>query len=152
MVRAMGPMAPRIENGPTQGGRWPRPGMRPGRGLERTDAGEMRRHAHRAAAVAAQSRRGHARRDGRRLAAARSARRALQIPGIVRAPVQQVRGFVGHQELGAVGRAQNQRARGAQPRDHDRVLAWDVALVEQAADLAAIAGVAMDDFTVTGSP
>ncbi len=33
MVRAMGPMAPRIENGPTHGGRWPRPGMRPGVGL-----------------------------------------------------------------------------------------------------------------------
>ena len=33
MVRAMGPIAPRIENGPTHGGRCPRPGMRPGVGL-----------------------------------------------------------------------------------------------------------------------
>src|SRR5262252_2042287 len=33
MVRAMGPMAPRNENGPTQGGRCPMPGMRPGVGF-----------------------------------------------------------------------------------------------------------------------
>jgi len=33
MVRAMGPMAPRIWNGPTHGGKCPRPGIRPGVGL-----------------------------------------------------------------------------------------------------------------------
>ena len=29
----MGPMAPSVEKGPTQGGRWPRPGIRPGVGF-----------------------------------------------------------------------------------------------------------------------
>ena len=33
MVRAIGPIAPRIENGPTQAGRWPLPGKRPGVGF-----------------------------------------------------------------------------------------------------------------------
>ena len=110
-----------------------------GRGLERADAREVRRHAHRAAAVAAQSRRRQPRRNRRRLAAARSARRALQIPRIARLPVQQVRGLIGHQKLGAVGRAQNQRARRAQPRHHHRIFVRNIALVQQAADLAAIA-------------
>jgi len=34
MVRDMGPIAPRTENGPTQGGKCPRPGKRPGDGLK----------------------------------------------------------------------------------------------------------------------
>ena len=54
------------------------------RGLERTDAGKVRRHPHRSAAVAAQPARRKPRRNGCRLAAARSARRPLQIPGIPR--------------------------------------------------------------------
>ena len=93
------------------------------RWLQRADAREVRRHAHRPAAVATQSRGGHPRRNRRRLAPARSARRALEVPRIARAPMQQVRGLIGHQELRAVGGAQNQRSRRAQPRHHHRILA-----------------------------
>ena len=56
------------------------------RRLERADAGKVRRHAHRAAAVAAQPRCRHAGCNRRRLAAARSARRALKIPRIAVRP------------------------------------------------------------------
>ena len=50
--------------------------------------------------------------------------------------MQQIVSLVGHQELRAVGRAQNQRTSRAQPRHHHRILARHIALVEQAADLA----------------
>ena len=106
------------------------------RRLERTDARKVRRHAHRSAAVAAQPRRRHPRRNRRRLAAARSARRALQVPRIARPPMQQIVGLIRHQKLRAIGRAQNQRPRRAQPRHHHRILARNLALVQQAADLA----------------
>ena len=59
------------------------------RRLQRTDSRKVRRHSYRSATVAAQSRRGHPRRNRRRLAPARPARRALQIPGISRAPMKQ---------------------------------------------------------------
>ena len=68
-------------------------------------------------------------------------------------PCSRFVGLVGHQELRAVGRAQNQRSRRAQPRHHHRILARNLALVQQAADLAlAFRRVAIDDFTVTGRP
>ena len=136
IVRAMGPIAPRIENGPTHGGRWPRPGMRPGVGLSEqmpvkcagTRTEPPLSLPSPAADMPAAMR--------RRLASARSARRALQVPWIRRAPVQQIRRFVRHQELRAIGRAQNQRSRRAQPRHHHRIFARNLALVQQAADLA----------------
>ena len=106
------------------------------RRLQRADAREVRRHAHRSAAIAAQPSRRKPRSNRRRLAAARSARRALQVPGIARPPVQQIGRLVCHQELRAVGRAQNQRSRRPEPRHHHRIFAWALALVQQTANLA----------------
>ncbi len=138
MVRAMGPMAPRIENGPTHGGRCPRPGIRPGVGLSEQMPVKCAGTRTDPPLSLPKPRRGHPRRNGRRLAAARSARRALQVPWIARAPMQQVRGLVRHQELRAVGRAQNQRSRRAQPRHHHGIFSRNLALVQQAANLAAV--------------
>ncbi len=53
--------------------------------------------------------------------------------------MQQVRGFVGHEEFWAVGGAQDQRSRGAETRDDDSIFARDFALMEEAADFAAVA-------------
>ena len=80
MVRAIGPIAPRIENGPTHGGRCPTPGIRPGVGFSEQMPGKVRRHPYRPAAVAAQSRCRHPRRNRRRLATARSTRRSVRGP------------------------------------------------------------------------
>ena len=92
-----------------------------GRGLEAADAAEVRRHANRPAAVAADAARRQARGDGRRLAAARSARRAIERPRAVGAAVERVVGFPGHQLLGDVGDAKHDGAGGAEPSDQRRV-------------------------------
>ena len=52
--------------------------------------------------------------------------------------MQQIRRLVRHQKLRAVRRAQNQRPRRAQPRHHHRILARNLALVQQAANLAPV--------------
>jgi hypothetical protein len=139
MVRAMGPIAPRIENGPTHGGRCPRPGIRPGVGLSEQMpvkcAGTRTDPPLSLPRPAADS----SRRDGRRLAPARSARRAVKVPGIVRAPMEQdsrshrpseTRGSWSCPESTLLPRA------AAPPRRH---LLRDLALVQQAADLASVA-------------
>ena len=59
----------------------------PRRRLEADDAAEVRGHTDRAAAVAADAAGGEPRRDRRRLAAARPARRAREVPRAVGAPV-----------------------------------------------------------------
>ena len=108
----------------------------PRRRLERADAGEVRGHAHRAAAIAAQPRRRKPCGDASRLASARPARRALYVPRIQRTPGQEVRRLVSHQKLRAIGRAQNQRSRRAQPRHHHCIFVGDFAFVQQAPNLA----------------
>jgi len=50
--------------------------------------------------------------------------------------MQQVVSFVSHQELRAVGCAQNERAGRAQTRNGDRIVRGSLTLVQQAADLA----------------
>ena len=50
--------------------------------------------------------------------------------------MQQIVRLIGHQKLGAIRCAQNQRPRRAEARNHHRILSWDFALVQQAADLA----------------
>ena len=87
------------------------------RGLEAADAAEVRRHANRSAAVAADAAGRQARRDGRGLAAARSARRAIERPRAVGAAVQRVVGFPRHELLGDVGDAQDDGAGGAEACD-----------------------------------
>jgi len=54
--------------------------------------------------------------------------------------VQQVGGFVGHEEFRTVGGAQDQRTGGPQPRNHLGILARHIALMQQAADLAFVTG------------
>ena len=83
--------------------------------LDAEDAAERRRDANRAAAVAAQRDRAEARRDGRRRAAARSARRARQIPGIVRGSEDAVLGHRDEAELRRVRLAEVYAARIDQP-------------------------------------
>ena len=70
-VRAIGPTTPVSANGPPHGGEVPRGRHSPRRGLQPDDAGEVRGDANGAAAIAAHAAGGQARRDGRRLAAAR---------------------------------------------------------------------------------
>ena len=87
------------------------------RGLEAADAAEVRRHANRSAAVAADAACRQARGDGRGLAAARSARRAIERPRAVGAAVERVVGFPRHQLLGDVGDAEDDGAGGAESCD-----------------------------------
>ena len=96
-----------------------------GRRLQSADAAEMRGHANRAAAVAAHSARRHPCGDSCGLAAARSAGRALEIPRIVGAAVEQVVGFPRHQKLGSVGYAQHNCAGIFQPVTERRILRRD---------------------------
>ena len=109
-----------------------------GRGLERTDACEVRGYTHGAPAVAAQAGRGHAGCEGRGFSPARSTGRSVEVPGIARSAVKQVRSLIGHQELGAIGGAQDERTRRSQARDNNGVFAGDVAAVQKAADFAEI--------------
>ena len=52
--------------------------------------------------------------------------------------MEQVRSFVRHQELRAVGRAQNQCSRRAKPLHNQSIFSRNLALVQQAADFAAV--------------
>jgi hypothetical protein len=110
------------------------------RRLERTDAGEVCGLANGSPAVAAESGRRHARRDRCRFAAAGSARGTFQIPGITRAAVEQVLGLIGHQELGAVGGAEDDGASREQAVDQDGVRIRNEAAMDGAAGFAAIPG------------
>jgi hypothetical protein len=125
MVRAIGPIAPSVENGPTHGGRCPRPGIRPGVGLSEQMPVKCAGTRTEPPLSLPRPGRRKSRRNGCRLAAARSARRAFTVPWVVGAPMQQVRCLVGHQKLGAIGRAQDQRSRRAQTRNDDSVFAWE---------------------------
>lgn len=51
----------------------------------------------------------------------------VRSPGIIGAAVENVVGLVGHQKFGHVGIAEQDRSRGAQPRDERRVFRWNVA-------------------------
>jgi hypothetical protein len=54
--------------------------------------------------------------------------------------VEQVGGLIGHEEFGAVGGSEDERACVAETADGFGVFGRDVPLVEEAADLAAVAG------------
>src|SRR5438067_13184887 len=85
------------------------------RGFQSGDAAEVRRHSNGAAAIAADAAGGAERGDGRRLAAARTVRCALQVPGIVGAAGDVVIALVVRKELGTIGLAQTTGAGRAQP-------------------------------------
>ena len=87
------------------------------RRLEAADAAEVRRHANRSAAVAADAAGRQARGDGRRFAAARSARRAIERPRVVRPAVERVVGLPRHELLGNVRHAEHDGARGLEACD-----------------------------------
>src|SRR5690349_572496 len=91
--------------------------------LESADAAVVRRDADRAAAVAADASRDAARGDGCGFTAARPARSAREIPGIICAPVKNVVGLIGHEEFGRVGIADEDGAGGAQASD-ERSVGW----------------------------
>ena len=83
-VRAIGPTTPRYANGPADRGKCPRRRNSPRRRLQSANPGEMCGDSNRSAAIAAHSSRRTSRGNRRRFAAARAARRARQVPGIIR--------------------------------------------------------------------
>ena len=90
--------------------------------LEPDDAAERRRLADRPAGVGAERERHLRRADGGRRAAARSARRARQRPGIAHRPERRVLVRRAHRELVAVGLADDHRAGGLEPLDDGGVV------------------------------
>ncbi len=96
------------------------------RRLQTEGAGEARRDADRAAAVARGHEREHRADQRRRRAAARPTRGAVEVPGRACDTVQEVLGDRRVAELGRVGLADDDRSRRAQPRDLRRVARRDV--------------------------
>ena len=86
--RAIGPICHSVSIHPPAGGTWPVRASRPDVGLMAGDAAEMRRKPDAAGRVAAQSEGRSARRDQRRLAAARSAGGPRAVVRIIGAPVK----------------------------------------------------------------
>ncbi len=109
-------------------------------GLECADAGEVRGLADGSTAVAAKTGCGHACSNGCGLAAAGAARGVVEIPRIARAAVEEILCLVGHEELGAVGGAEDDGAGGEQAVDEDRIFVGNGAAMNGAAEFAAIAG------------
>ena len=89
--------------------------------LDRRQPAEVGGQAHAGARVRAHAAWRAARRDRGRLAAAAAARRALEVPRVVRAPVHLVVGFDAAAVDRAVGLPEQDRARAAQPRHRRRV-------------------------------
>ena len=111
-----------------------------GRGLESADAAEVGGDANGSAAVTADASGGHARGDSRRFAAARSTRRAVQVPRTVGSSMQQVVGLPCHEHFGRVGDSENHCARGFQARDQRRVFFCNGAGAKTRAGFAAHSG------------
>ena len=105
------------------------------RRLEAADAAEVRGHANRSAAVAADAAGREARGDGRRFAAARSSRRAIERPRVVRPAVERVVRLPRHELLGSVRHADHDGARGLESCDQRCVGVADDALAKAAAGL-----------------
>jgi len=104
-----------------------------GSGLEPANAAEMRGHANRTAAIAADSTDGAARSDRGRFAAARTARGESEIPGIAGFSIKEIVRLVGHQEFGSVGVAEENGACGFEARDERGVLRGNVVFAEKRA-------------------
>src|SRR5579864_1235647 len=102
-------------------------------GLQCGDPAKMGGDAYRSAAVAANAACRAERCNGSRFAAARSAGRALEVPWIVGAAGDVIIGFVIGKRFRAVGFAQNDGARRAQPGDRGRVLRRSMAQAKLAA-------------------
>ena len=140
MVRAIGPTAPRSEKGPEQGGRWPSAEMRPGVGLRaqmpvawagvRTEPPPSR----------AEARCRETGGDGGGLASAGAAGGVGKVPRVVGAAVEEVVGLVGHQELGAVGDAEDDGSGRAKAADSFGIVGRNEIAVEEATAFAAVTG------------
>ena len=112
---------PTVSKSCSVSGKPPARATRPDRRLEAHEAGVGRGAADRAAAVGAERRRHEPRRDARRRAAARPARRQRGVPGVARRAVEQVRRVALQRQLGDVGLADEDGAGGAEPR-HGRLV------------------------------
>ena len=110
------------------------------RRLQPRGAAEVRRHADRAGEIAAEAERRAAARDRRRLAAARAAGRAREIPRIARAAEDGVLAVEIVGQLGDVRLAEHDRAGALPALDRDRVGRRHEALEELAAVGRAYAG------------
>ena len=100
-------------------------------GFQRANPAKMRRHANRSAPIAPDSPRRASRSNRRRLAAARSARRPLQIPRIARLPAQRIVRLIRHQIFRRIRISQNNRARRPQPRYQRRIHERHIRLPQQ---------------------
>src|SRR5713226_4352240 len=128
------------DHGKRPAGFWKVPRRRNASGswLQSADAAEVRRHADRTATIAAHAASGKSRRDGRSLSAARSARGAGQIPGIVRASIKKIVGLPGHEQFGRVGDAEDHRSSRAQARNQRRIFSSDVSGTQTRTSFAAM--------------
>ena len=118
----------------------PRGRHAPWRWLQARDPAEVRRHANRAAAVAAHSARRAERSDRRRLAPAGPARGARNVPRVIGAAGDVVVGLVVVEELGAVGLAEQDRARCTEPRGRGGILSGPMIETQPAAAISGLAG------------
>ncbi len=118
----------------------PRRGDAPMRGLERGDAGVGRRAAQRKGDIAADPDGRQARRDRRRLPAARSTGRAVEIPRIAGPSRQQIVGLRCVGELGQVGLGDQDRAGPFETRDAGRIRPRNAALEDGGTTLRRHAG------------
>src|SRR5439155_21030021 len=80
------------------------------------DPAEVRRYANGTAPIAGEPAGRTEGRDGRRLAAARSAGRTLQTPGVIGAAGDEIVGLVSGQQFGCVGSPQDDGPLAAKPR------------------------------------
>ena len=110
-----------------------------GGGLERADAGVMGGLADGTAAVTAESGRRKACGDGGCFAATRTTGGVFKVPGIARATAEPIFGLVGHEELGAVGGAEDDGAGREETIDDNGVFVGDESAIEHAADFATMA-------------
>ena len=102
--------------------------------LEADDSAPRGGHADAAADVGTESPGRTARRDDRRLSAAAAARRALEVPRIIRAAVERVVGFGEEQQLRNVGLAENDCAGSSYSRDVRVVNFGNVARAQREAE------------------
>src|ERR671924_1223487 len=118
----------------------PRGGNATGCGLESTDAAKMRGDANGAAAVATDAAHRATSGDGRGFSATRSACRVREIPRVAGSSGEKIVGFVGHEEFGCVGVAEENGSGGFQARNERSIRARDVIFAEKRASGAGPAG------------
>src|SRR5262249_46670592 len=119
-VRAMGPTTPIQPNELLLGGKWPAAGKRAGGGFRPQNAEEGRGAGKGPPPVPADPPKRAAGWEGRGFAATGAAARVGKIPGIACCPGEAIVGFVGHEEFGSVGGAEEDGAGGAESIDDGR--------------------------------